>query len=184
MVGDGYYQLSKFLPPGEYRMPLFFGVCNHVSIAANFNLGTHMTWGVNFGMDNVTNAVNMAKSIIKAFSTPAVQQAQVTLDLIEVGMSPDSAPSSICCNDVLNFRYAPGNEADLYKNNGLRPNNWTVQQYVQDWISIAGPVAQAAALSPQGVTLQGASFAGQGFTPTQIINLGILNSNPGKLITT
>lgn len=77
-----------------------------------------------------------------------------------------------------------GNEADLYKNNGLRPSNWTVQQYVNDWIAISGPVAQAADLNPQGVTLQGASFAGQGFKVSQIIDLGILSSAPGKLITT
>ena len=46
-----------------------------------------MTWGVNLGLDNVTNAVNMAKSIIKAFSSSAVQRAGVTLDLIEIGLS-------------------------------------------------------------------------------------------------
>ena len=45
-----------------------------------------MTWGVNLGLDNVTNAVNMAKSIIKAFSSSAVQRAGVTLDLIEIGL--------------------------------------------------------------------------------------------------
>ncbi|KAI0071769.1 glycoside hydrolase family 79 protein [Panus rudis PR-1116 ss-1] len=138
VVGDGYYQLSKFLPQG-----------------------TVMTWGVNLGADNVTNAVNMAKSIIKAFGTSAVQQANVKLDMIEVG-----------------------NEADLFKNNGLRPSNWTVQQYVADWESIAGPVADAAGLKKGGVTFQGAAFAGQGFTPSQIFNLGILDSTPGKLIST
>ncbi len=135
-VGDEYYQLSRFLPSG-----------------------THMTWGVNFGADNVTNAVNMVKSIIKAFKTPSVTSSGVVLDLIEVG-----------------------NEADLYKNNGLRPSNWTVNQYVPDWISVAGPVAQAAGITGRNgsVSLQGAAFAGQGFTPRQIFNLGILNSAPGK----
>ncbi|KAI0751865.1 glycoside hydrolase family 79 protein [Daedaleopsis nitida] len=137
-VGDGYYQLSRFLPSG-----------------------THMTWGVNLGADNVTNAVNMVKSIIKAFKTSAVQSSGVVLDLIEVG-----------------------NEADLYKNNGLRPSNWTVNQYVTDWISVAGPVAQAAGISGRNgpVSFQGAAFAAQGFTPRQIFNLGILSSAPGKAI--
>lgn len=44
-----------------------------------------MTWGVNLGADNVTNAVNMVKSIIKAFSSKAVLQSGVKLDLIEIG---------------------------------------------------------------------------------------------------
>ncbi len=44
-----------------------------------------MTWGVNLGLDNVTNAVNMAKSIIKAFDSPAVRRSSVKLDLIEIG---------------------------------------------------------------------------------------------------
>ncbi|CAL1706862.1 unnamed protein product [Somion occarium] len=138
VVGDGYYQLSKFLLPG-----------------------THMTWGVNLGLDNVTNAVNMAKSIVKAFGASAVKAAGVTLDMIEIG-----------------------NEADLYKNNGLRPSNWTVQQYVVDWESLAGPVSEAAGLRRGGVTFQGAAFAGTGFTPRQIFDLGILDGTPGKLITT
>lgn len=47
--------------------------------------GTHMTWGVNLGADNITNAVNMAKAIVKAFSSKAVQQSGVQLDLIEIG---------------------------------------------------------------------------------------------------
>lgn len=46
-----------------------------------------MTWGINLGLDNATNAVNMAKSIIKAFSSSAVQRAGVTLDLLEIGSS-------------------------------------------------------------------------------------------------
>ncbi|KAK7692779.1 hypothetical protein QCA50_004412 [Cerrena zonata] len=137
VVGDGYYQLSKFLLPG-----------------------TIMTWGVNLGANNVTNAVNMAKSIFKAFGTSAVKAAKITLDMIEVG-----------------------NEADLFRNNGLRPSNWTVQDYVTNWEANAGPVAQVG-LKEGGVTFQGAAFAGTGFTPRQLFDLGILDSAPGKLITT
>lgn len=44
-----------------------------------------MTWGVNLGANNVTNAINMAKSIFKAFGTSAVKAAKITLDMIEVG---------------------------------------------------------------------------------------------------
>ena len=44
-----------------------------------------MTWGVNLGLNNATNAVNMAQSIMKAFGTAAVKSAGVVLDLIEIG---------------------------------------------------------------------------------------------------
>lgn len=50
-----------------------------------------MTWGVNLGVANVTNAVNMAtlaRSIVKAFGTAAVTHARVTLDMddmVELG---------------------------------------------------------------------------------------------------
>ncbi|KAH9887651.1 glycoside hydrolase family 79 protein [Cubamyces lactineus] len=137
-VGNAYYALSRFLPRG-----------------------TRMTWGVNLGADNVTNAVNMAKAIVGAFRSWTVQASGVVLERIEVG-----------------------NEADLYKNNGLRPSNWTVEEYVPDWISVAGPVAEAAGINGRDgpVTLQGAAFAGQGFTPREIFDLGILDSAPGKAI--
>ena len=138
VVGDEYYALSRFLPTG-----------------------THMVWGVNFGADNATNAVNMAKSILKAFASSAVKAAGVVLDRIEVG-----------------------NEADLYKNNGLRPSNWTVDEYVTDWENIAGAVVQAVGINGRDgpVSVQGAAFANQGFTPRQIFDRGILDSAPGKAI--
>ena len=44
-----------------------------------------MTWGVNLGLDNATNAANMATSILGAFHSPQVKQARVYLDLIEIG---------------------------------------------------------------------------------------------------
>ena len=121
-----------------------------------------MVWGVNLGFNNVTNAVNMAKAIVRAFRTNAVKASGVILDLLEVG-----------------------NEADLFRYNGLRPSNWTVQDYVPNWISIAGPAVTAAGISgPDGpVSVQGAAFASQSFTPTEIFNLGILDSAPGKAIT-
>ena len=45
-----------------------------------------MTWGVNLGLDNATNALNMARAILNAFSTSAVKASGVVLDLIEIGM--------------------------------------------------------------------------------------------------
>lgn len=44
-----------------------------------------MTWGLNLGLNNVTNAVNMAKSIINAFKTSAVKNSGVTLAMLELG---------------------------------------------------------------------------------------------------
>ncbi|KAI0689488.1 glycoside hydrolase family 79 protein [Cerioporus squamosus] len=137
-VGDEYYELSRFLPRG-----------------------THMTWGVNLGADNVTNAVNMAKAIVGAFRTGAVKASGVIMDLIEVG-----------------------NEADLYQFTGLRSNNsdWTVEDYVSDWIDVAGPVAEAAGIRGRDgpVSIQGAAFESQLFTPREIFDLGILDSEPGQ----
>ena len=93
-------------------------------------------------------------------------------------MSPNSHQDAPCT----------GNEADLYKNNGLRPSNWTVNEYVDDWINISAPVAQAICSHPlfdqAPVAIQGAAFAGQGFTPRQIFSLNILDRFPGRLITT
>lgn len=44
-----------------------------------------MVWGVNLGYNNITNAVNMAKAIMRAFSLPSVQSSGVILERIEVG---------------------------------------------------------------------------------------------------
>lgn len=74
----------------------------------NVYIGTHMIWGVNFGANNLTNAVNMAKAIAKQFQPGgAAHAAGVSLDMIEIG-----------------------NEADLYGNNGLRNKTWTITDYI------------------------------------------------------
>lgn len=87
-----------------------------------------------------------------------------------------------------------GNEPDLYSNNGLRTGGYNVNDYVADWINISTPVAQAIQSHPlsrrkrdsnaiQGpVHIQACSFAGQGFTPTEVFNLGLLDSTPGDLV--
>lgn len=47
------------------------------------------------------------------------------------------------------------------------------------------PVIQAIGLTKDSpVAIQGCSFAGQGFTPSQAFADGLLDSEPGKLITT
>lgn len=68
-----------------------------------------MTWGVNFGANNVANAVNMAKAIAKQFVPGgAAHAAGVLLDMIEIG-----------------------NEADLYGSNGLRnSSSWAMSDYI------------------------------------------------------
>ena len=48
-------------------------------------IGTHMIWGVNFGFDNVTNAVNIAQAIAGAFMSPEVVESGVILERLEVG---------------------------------------------------------------------------------------------------
>lgn len=51
-----------------------------------------MTWGVNLGLDNATNALNMARAILSAFTTPAVKRSGVVLDLIEIGQPSFNEP--------------------------------------------------------------------------------------------
>lgn len=69
-----------------------------------------MTWGVNFGQNNLTAAFLESKAIVAAFKDPSVVSSGVILDHIEIG-----------------------NEADLYKYNGLRPaSTWTPAQYVKE----------------------------------------------------
>ncbi|KDR78669.1 hypothetical protein GALMADRAFT_244156 [Galerina marginata CBS 339.88] len=60
IVGDGFYQVADFVPPG-----------------------THFTWGVNFKRGNMTTMFSEARSLLKAFASPAL--ANMTLDYIEIG---------------------------------------------------------------------------------------------------
>ena len=71
-----------------------------------------MIWGVNFGLNNITNAVSEAIAIRKAFlpGGPAFD-AGITLDAIEMG-----------------------NEADLYATNGLRAAGWNISTYTQQCV--------------------------------------------------
>jgi hypothetical protein len=62
--------------------------------------------------NNVSNAVNEAKSIQAAFNSAAVKNAGITLDFLEIG-----------------------NEADLYKNNGLRNSSYSPANYVAECVS-------------------------------------------------
>jgi hypothetical protein len=70
---------------------------------------THVIWGVNFGQNNLTAAVLESQSMAKAFSSPAITDEGITLDLVEIG-----------------------NEADLFRNNGFRPSTYNISQYVKE----------------------------------------------------
>ena len=50
--------------------------------------GTHVTWGLNLKSDNATNAVNMAQSVLRAFSsTSETTKNGVVLGFLELGTS-------------------------------------------------------------------------------------------------
>lgn len=73
--------------------------------------GTQITWGVNFGENNITAAFLEATAIAKAFTSHALQESNITLEAIEIG-----------------------NEADLYTTNGARNSSYNVQQYVSEYV--------------------------------------------------
>ncbi|KAF8220113.1 glycoside hydrolase family 79 protein [Tricholoma matsutake] len=143
-IGNLFYGTAQFLPPN-----------------------THVTMGVNLGSNNITTAFLEARSIMAAFSSPAIRNAGIVLDFLEIG-----------------------NEPDLYKNNGRRAITYSYTQYVKEWITFATNVSAAASLSSTSTTkFLGASFAGSshsttGFSPQAIFSAGILSSAPGKLIST
>jgi len=60
VAGPGYFQAAKFLPPG-----------------------TGITWGVNFGGDNLTATFLETQAIVNAFNSPALRNARITLDFLE-----------------------------------------------------------------------------------------------------
>ena len=156
-----------------------------------------MTWGLNLGYNNVTNAVNMAQSIFQTFSpTSETTKGGVTLDFIELGMSR----RAICAHLSDLFGYVVGNEPDLYLGH-VRPSDWTVSQYVEksvlpshlpctgnsatySWVESMIPIMRAVNLTVGGpVSVLGCSFASQKFTVAGSIAAGMLDSEPGKYIT-
>ena len=70
---------------------------------------THVTWGVNFGQNNISAAILEAHSIFKAFSSDDFINAGIVLDAIEIG-----------------------NEADLYHHNGDRPASYSLSEYLSE----------------------------------------------------
>ena len=58
--------------------------------------GTRVAWGLNMGDRNLTNKVEMAQSIFRAFSPRSkTTENGVTLELIELGMSSEPLAPAI-----------------------------------------------------------------------------------------
>ena len=77
--------------------------------------GTQITWGVNFGENNLTAAFLEASAIANAFTSTTFRDANITLEAIEIG-----------------------NEADLYTSSGARSTSFDVQQYATQYVYIFG----------------------------------------------
>ena len=85
---------------------------------------------------------------------------------------------------ILNIISFAGNEVDIYPFTNHRGSDWSVEEYVPQWEANAGPIAEAVGLKKGGVTFQGGPLGVNLWHPEQIYDLGILDSVPGKLITT
>ncbi|KAJ3930263.1 MAG: hypothetical protein NXY57DRAFT_898435 [Lentinula lateritia] len=125
---------------------------------------TEVIWGVNFGQNNLTAAIVEATSIMQAFSGPEISNLGISLKFLEIG-----------------------NEPDLYMNNGLRPKNYNVTQYVSEWTHFADAIFEEIKLNTTSTRFLAGAFAGsssnfEGFSPQAIFNLGISNSLAGQYI--
>ncbi|KAJ7363940.1 glycoside hydrolase family 79 protein [Mycena albidolilacea] len=143
VAGPGFYKGAQFLPTG-----------------------TGVTWGVNFGGKNLTAVFLETQAILAAFASPALANAGITLDFLELG-----------------------NEADLYRNNGLRSSSYSISQYTAEWITFATNMTRTANLAGSDTRIWGAAFAGSShtstdFSPQGIFANNILTSEPGKFINT
>lgn len=74
-----------------------------------YPIDTKVIFGLNLIGDNLTDVYLETKSIIKAFSDPAVTGNGIKLAYLEIG-----------------------NEADLYAKHGWRPTGWNITQYVAE----------------------------------------------------
>lgn len=76
-IGASFYTLSKFLPSSEYHHLIHWPLLTSAD--------THMIWGLNFGLNDTSNAIAEAKSIIAAFKSSEVTIKGIKLDFIELG---------------------------------------------------------------------------------------------------
>ncbi|KZT43267.1 hypothetical protein SISSUDRAFT_978381 [Sistotremastrum suecicum HHB10207 ss-3] len=142
VVGPSYYASSQYMPSG-----------------------TQMIWGVNFGTDNTTAATLEAESILGAFQSSAVKNANVSLHLLEIG-----------------------NEPDRYVLTKRRPSSYDFKAYVAEWSAFVAQVSSAAgfsgANSPGLMGLSLGHITTAGFTTQNGLSGGLLQTSAGKLITT
>lgn len=83
---------------------------SYYALSQNLPAGTHMIWGINFGSDNIDNAVNMASAIKDVFEEGSPTSMNgVVLDAIEIG-----------------------NEADLYARHGNRSSGYDIEEYMTE----------------------------------------------------
>ncbi|KDR77805.1 hypothetical protein GALMADRAFT_65725 [Galerina marginata CBS 339.88] len=136
IVGDGYYQAAQWLPPN-----------------------THVVWGVNFKTLNITTAFLNAKSMVKAFASPAMKASGITLDAFEIG-----------------------NEADFY--NSVLSQYVTNWNTFATNLTATGKLSKSSTTKFWGGAFGGDSHTTNGFSPQGLITAGILSSTPGSLITT
>ncbi|KAJ7212289.1 hypothetical protein GGX14DRAFT_622928 [Mycena pura] len=145
IVGDGFYQVAEHLPRG-----------------------TRVVWGVNLLTQNMTAAVLEATSIKKAFDSPAMEAAGVTLEFVEIG-----------------------NEPDLYAGKaGHTSSNWNLTAFVAQWTAFATNVSNIGAVGPGsrpkffGPSFADVSHSATSFSPLGVFTAGILDSAPGSLLQT
>ncbi|KAJ7052496.1 glycoside hydrolase family 79 protein [Mycena amicta] len=128
--------------------------------------GTRVIWGINFGGKNLTATFLETQAVITAFQSSAMQASGVILDSLELG-----------------------NEADLYRNNGLRTSSYGISQWTPEWITFATNLTKTANLANSDVKLWGCAFAGSShsstdFSPQGAFANGLLTSQPGAFIAT
>ena len=113
-VGDGFYQCVANLLPGSVVFVQYWpglGTLYSILTSTCVPAGTHVSWGVNFGRNNITTAVLQAQSIIRAFSSPSITETGIILDFLEIG-----------------------NEADIYSLHGARDRStWNITEYINEF---------------------------------------------------
>jgi hypothetical protein len=124
-------------------------------------------------------------SFSEAFDSPAIKRKGITLDFLEIGNEGDLyvfVPLPYAVKSLTNM-------ADPHSNNHLRNSSYSSATWVAEWEAFGTNITESFDLAGRGIKWLGGSFAGSshattGFSPQSIISKGILDSVPGKLMTT
>ncbi|KAF8208721.1 glycoside hydrolase family 79 protein [Mycena galopus ATCC 62051] len=150
VVGDGFYQVAEHLPAG-----------------------THVVWGVNLRSKNMTAALLEALAIKKAFDSPAMHAAGVTLDFVEVGNEPDDYGGDTHSRQA-----------------GYNASTWNVEAFVAQWTAFATNISDAGVITAEtsakffGPAFAGVQHTADTFSPLGVFTAGILDSPAGALLKT